>query len=121
MGYWYGFDTVPGPLHGNSILVKIMNKRYVYIGSEIYQFDTNEEILDYVSPVGNNDVPYPIAFGEKNVYFMLDKRFIAKNELETPITIAKSEDIYGEFYGHIGSKNKVHNKQKMLNVKMLVE
>lgn len=119
IGYWYGFDASPSPQHGNSILVKINNKKYIYIGSEIYQFNTKEEIIDYISPIGNSDVPYPVAFGKENVYFMLDRVYIMNNELETPITVAKSPYIYGEFYGHIGSKKGAHKKYNMLNTKIL--
>lgn len=63
-GYGKEFD-------GNSILLKIGTDRYVYIGSIIYEFSTDgDEIVKYYSPVGNNDVPYPFAYGKKNVYLM---------------------------------------------------
>jgi hypothetical protein len=58
---------------GNSILLEIKKKSYVYIGSEIFAFKTDNDITDYVSPVGNNDVPYPYAIdSEMNYYLMIE-------------------------------------------------
>ena len=119
IGFWYGFDASPRPQHGNSILVQINANKYVYIGSEIYEFKTKDKILDYISPIGNSDVPYPVAYGTENVYFLLDRQFIKNDELETPITVANSSEIYGEYYGHIGTKKGTHNKHNILNIKFL--
>src|SRR5688572_23168858 len=57
-GYWYGFDSSKNKMHGNSLLIKLHDHKYMYIGSEIYTFVTKDKIVDYVSPVGNSDVPY---------------------------------------------------------------
>ena len=71
------FNGVGKKFDGNSILLKIANNRYVFIGAYVYEFSTNNDnIIAYRSPVGNNDVPYPFAYGEKNVYFMLDETYI---------------------------------------------
>ena len=59
---------------GNSILVNTEGNNYVYIGSEIYSFKSLSKIVEYVSPVGNNDVPYPYAIDiQGNIYLMLEK------------------------------------------------
>ena len=58
---------------GNSILLKLNNNKYVFIGETIYEFSTNDEIVKFYSLIGNNDVPYPIALGKENVYFMIDE------------------------------------------------
>ena len=58
---------------GNSILLQLSKNKYVYIGSWIYEFFTKDDtIVAYFSKMGNSDVPYPVALGEKNVYFMLE-------------------------------------------------
>lgn len=120
-GYWKGYDPI-SKRHGNSILIKVSDTEYIYIGSEIYSFKTKDEIIDYLTPIGNrSNVPYPVAYGTDNVYFMLDKKFIKKDELETPAKVKNAEKIYGEFYGYIGSKKGKHNKQKMKSVKLLVK
>ena len=62
--------------------------------------------MDYVSPIGNNDVPYPVAFGEENVYFMLDEVYIPINELKKEISIRNAEQLYADFYDYEGNKNK---------------
>lgn len=105
-------------MHGNSILIQISDHKYIYVGNIIYEFATDEKIIDYVSPVGNSDVPYPVAIGSDNVYFMLDKQFIKSQDLETPITVANAENLYSEFYGHIGSKKGKYNKYDFKDVKL---
>lgn len=55
---------------GNSILVRLRElQKYIFIGMNIFSFETTEKILHYYSPIGNSDVPYPVAVGEKNVFF----------------------------------------------------
>jgi hypothetical protein len=85
--------------HGNSILVHECSNRYLYIGSEVYRFDADDTIIEYASPIGNNDVPYPVAIGEKNVYFMLGREFVPRASLKSPITVGGVMDLYGEYYG----------------------
>jgi hypothetical protein len=51
LGYVHDFD-------GDSILIHVKNNEYIYIGSEIFRFYSFSDIVDYKSPVGNNDVPY---------------------------------------------------------------
>lgn len=56
---------------GNSILIKIKNNKYVYIGPEIFSFKTDDDIIEYISPVGNSGVPYPYAIDNKGKYYLL--------------------------------------------------
>ncbi len=115
-GYWTGYDTSEYAMHGTSILIKEGGRSYVFIGQEIYRFHTDDKITDFVSPMGNNNVPYPVAIGEDNVYFLLDREFIAKSELRTPANIANAEDLYGEYYGHIGNAEAEKHKIKGVSV-----
>lgn len=123
IGYWVGFDTSPYTnFHGNSILIQETKHSYVSIGWMIHRFHTVDEILDYVSPVGNSDVPYPVAYGSSNVYFMLDMQYIPKDQLITEATPINAEDMYGEFYGHLHPEhNKNLKKTRMKGVKVLVK
>ena len=98
LGYWYGFDESYCNFHGNSLLVQLDSYNYVHIGSEIYGFETKDIIYDYYSEVGNSDVPYPIALGEENVYFMLDRDYLKNGYI--PNSIPPSQ-LYGYYYGHI--------------------
>lgn len=65
---------------GNSILIK-PNKtklKYIFIGGhQIYEFEALSEITDFLSPIGNNDCPYPFAVDEQNnIYLMIENKII---------------------------------------------
>lgn len=76
---------------GNSFLIKLENNNYVHIGREIFSFKSKYYITDYISPVGNNDVPYPYCIDEKNNYYLLLEYVICKFDKK------KIDDPY-EFY-----------------------
>lgn len=95
----YGYD-------GNSILIELSDRKYMYIGGQIYTFKTQEKIADYRSPMGNSDVPYPFAISKNYYYIMLDGVYYEKK-------LAQGEDPYGVYYGHIKKvpkiqKNDIH-------------
>lgn len=58
--------------NGNSFLFewKVDEKvfKYVYVGQHVFTFYTDDKIIKYISPVGNNDVPYPVAISAKYIY-----------------------------------------------------
>lgn len=66
------FSEEYGPeFDGNTILLDMGNNEYVFIGNEIWSFDTKGKIIKYISPIGNNDVPYPYAIDEfDNIYLI---------------------------------------------------
>jgi len=59
---------------GNSILVLIEENedsyKYMYIGAKIYNFITQEKIMEFVSSVGNNSITYAYAESENWCYDM---------------------------------------------------
>ncbi len=58
---------------GNTILLEKSNNSCVFIGDNIFSFKTKGPITEYVSPVGNNDVPYPYAIDQTGtVYLMIE-------------------------------------------------
>lgn len=80
---------------GNSILLRVSGLRYIYIGCEIYEFNARAPITKYVSPVGNNDVPYPHAQDiSGNIYLMLE------NVVMTMYKMIQNEynDVYDYWY-----------------------
>lgn len=83
-----------GMFPGNSILLRRSDGSYLYIGSEIYSFETpqGDAIQMYYSPVGNSDVPYPYAVGETHVYFMVEKKKVAIAHLDM------DRDLYAQLY-----------------------
>ena len=102
---------------GNSILVKVSKHKYIYIGSEIYSFETDEDIKSYYSPIGNGDFPYPYAIGSKLTYFMLDKQTVPTELLNS------KKDGYGQFYGHIvtdeSTNEQIEKEKRSFKVKMI--
>ena len=122
-GYWPGLDKDmeytqyydPKRENGNTILIKLTKQKYVYVGKIIYEFETgkSEEIIDYVSPIGNSDVPYPIAISNNYVYFMIEKMRVPINKFSN-IDMYKSGKIYEKFY------KKFHKKKvKSPNLKKI--
>lgn len=71
-GYGSEFD-------GNSILLHLENNKYIFIGHRIFLFESLSPIIDFKSPVGNNDVPYPYAIDEENNYYLLIEDVIVQN------------------------------------------
>lgn len=82
---------------GNSILLKIDDLKYMFIGSNIYTFTTLYNITVFESPVGNSDVPYPYAIdSEENYYFLLET--IYDSGIMKINDISKRDDPYTYFY-----------------------
>jgi hypothetical protein len=76
---------------GNSILLQLTKYSYTYIGSEIYTFRTDSEIIDYVSPIGNSDVPYPYAIDSNGYYYLM----LENIKIKVP---EKYDDCYNYYY-----------------------
>jgi len=109
--------TLRSKTKGNSILFQVKSdksnlKKYIYVGSEIYSFYTNELIDKYYSPIGNNDVPYPYAVSKNNVYLMAEKKVLNREKVYLP-------DPYQQYY--FTDHGVTELKPKKLNTKTLVK
>jgi len=82
-----------GDVDGNSILLYIGGNTHIYIGHEIYQFTSMNPIIDYMSPVGNNDTPYPYAICHNGDILLMSE----KVRLVNP-RIPQNEDPYTYYY-----------------------
>ncbi len=106
------------PFTGNSILLRL-KKEYIFIGERIISFQLidDENIKKYISFMGNNDVPYPYIIGENNTYLILENA-IVPNEI-----LNFKEDIYGQYYGHVKSKDNksIKNRSKNLKFKLIIK
>ena len=78
---------------GNTILIHLGGLRYVFIGRQIYTFTSESEIQKYVSPVGNNDIPYPYAVDQIGQYYLLEEDIIV-----TDILPDDAENPYSALY-----------------------
>lgn len=68
--------------NGSSILVNISRNNYVYIGVEIFSFESFGEITNFVSPIGNSDVVYSSASDDKYTYLFADNVFVETKYLD---------------------------------------
>ena len=130
-GYWKGFDTSEDKYHGNSILIHETGNTYVLISPIIVRFSTVEKITDFVSPVINNDVSYPIAFTDNHIVFLMDVygdfKYINKNDLAIEPTIKSvGEDSDYELMSEYFKMNRKNNRErekfkKVKNIKVVVK
>ena len=72
----FTIDSYGPDYDGNTILLHINGDKYLYIGESIYEFRAFSEIVEYVSPVGHNDVPYPYAIDKLNNYYLLVENIV---------------------------------------------
>lgn len=92
------FSAGHGPdFDGNSILLKMDTNEYIFICDMIFSFKSKHEIITFVSPVGNNDVPYPYAIDTENNYY-----FLAEHERNGVLKTTTDGDPYHYYYDVIG-------------------
>jgi hypothetical protein len=111
-----GYDGLkPSQAEGNSILLGLGGNKYRFIGQDIYDFTTFEgdKIVKYYSDVGNSDVPYPYAVGEKYIYFGIEK-------VAAPIGFFNlKEDVYKQYYYGSDKRFEDYNPELAKAVKKL--
>ena len=93
---------------GNAIILQTAKNAYVAIcRANIFRFslEAGEEIVTFMAPIGNNDVPYPYIIGTKYVYLLLD---LVKLPVE--LVDLKSEP-YIQYYGINEFKDKSLKKK----------
>lgn len=118
-GYWIGYDTSSYKFHGNTLLIKINKKKYIYIGNmNIYEFTFPEPIIHYISMMGNNDIPEPLAITEKYIITPSIMVYYKRSDFMTPIKLQYTKLIVSETYGNIGINSLPYKK---LNGKILFE
>lgn len=95
----------------NSILIKINENNYIYIGELIYQFSLdNDEIINYNSNFVNNNVEYSYAIGKHNTYLMIDKVYISNTD-------RNNKNPYEQFYNEnesVSFVKKLFNRSKKM-------
>ena len=72
---------------GNTILLKIKNKEYIYIDKCIYFLKYENEIIDFVSPIEVSDIPFPYAVDKDYNYLLMNQEVIFKGikDLQDPV------------------------------------
>ena len=61
-----------------NFLFEIGDKKYIYVGEKVITFDTNDILVKYSLDLGFNDIKFPYAYGENNIYFMLHSYFFSR-------------------------------------------
>ena len=76
-------------LEGNTLLLEVVKRKYVYIsGLEVIEFETSDKDIDCISLKGNNMVPYIFLLGEKFTHFLYHRyNFIENNKIEEGILL----------------------------------
>jgi len=106
---------------GNTILIEISPKRYCHIGCDVFEFSTKDSIQKYDSPVGNNDVPYPLAYGTEYLYFLISPcEYIPKHVVSDTLT---TDELWDKFHGVFKEGgpwvSEVDKDKKKLKIKMI--
>ena len=70
-----------------NFLFGIEDKKYVCDREKVIRFETDDTMLNYFSELCLNDVKFPYAYGENNIYFMLHRKHVPIQEYETSTPI----------------------------------
>jgi hypothetical protein len=75
---------------GNTIFLQLNNSEYVYIGWIIYKVSINKqkEIVNYISQIGYNDIPFPYAIDNDGMYYLFDANAI----IDIPYELMMKDD-----------------------------
>ena len=103
---------------GNTVLIQKSKDTFVLVYRNISEFKILDEPVKFMSPIGNNDVPYPYLIGTKNVYFLVDAGSIEYVPVDN---IDLTKDVYGQLWGINEFKNAGAIKSKKLKSKILFD
>ena len=107
---------------GNTILAKLPSgTRYLFIGEKVYEFDIDEVILEYGSPIGNADTAYPYArTANKTILFLeekiIDNDILAKYSFNEKDKL--NDDPLDPYYYFYGKFETTFDKQRKINKEM---
>ena len=81
---------------GSILVLECEENEYVYFsGLEIFEFKTDDKIIDYISLMGDNMCPFAIIIGEKYISFVAHQfKFIENNKIEEGGLFISSDPIY---------------------------
>lgn len=68
------------------------DNEYIFIGDKIWSFDAKNKIVEYISPVGNNDVPYPYAVDDMGNIYLISFNVIIKNRNDVAKRMKEYDD-----------------------------
>ena len=79
---------------GNTSLLECEDSKYLYVsGLEIFEFRTDDKILDSLSLMGNKMFPFTFAIGDKYTYFLSTHyNFIENDKIEEGMLLNASNN-----------------------------
>ena len=95
-----------------SFLFKLNDKKYLHVSESIFTFKTTGNIVKYGLEYGHNDINYPFAYDQTNIYYMQHQKY-------EPIDQYK-KSTYKNEYDYLYRNNKVNGK-KLQNYKLIHE
>ena len=97
---------------GNSILIETTKNKYIYIGAQVLEFSTKTPIIEYQSPIENDDDSTPYA-KTKDSYII----FAPKNHYRSKVKLQLKEiDIGNEYKNNTNPYPKYYQtKRKIRN------
>lgn len=105
-GTWRGRGGYESPSpKGNSVLIQGRGATCIFVGHLLFRFSLVDEFVKFVSPLGNNDVPYPWLVGSRFVYLLLEEdgaNTVRKGETADVVRVPREEanlaDPWGQYY-----------------------
>ena len=58
-----------------NFLFEIEDINYIYVGYKVISFETNDNKKIYSAKLGHNDIKYPYAYDEENIYFLIHQKY----------------------------------------------
>lgn len=94
---------------GNTVLIQPMCgiNEYIHVCNRVYRFKTSAPIVQYESPVGNNDCPYPYAYDVNLTAYLLIES-VALTKCKTHPTFSTDAALfcpYNYYYGFNHDEN----------------
>ena len=80
--------------HDANFLFEIEDRKDIHVGEKVFNFETNDAIVNHSSELGFSDVKFPFAYGEGNIYFMLHQKNIPIQEYEKSTVQNEYENLY---------------------------
>lgn len=93
-------NTYGAEWDGNTLLFEVGNRTYLFVGDELVHFRTDVPIIDFYSPVGEHDTPYPYAIDRNGSKWLLRDKVVLHDCYtdSDPYRAYYSEKVQGELF-----------------------
>ena len=99
-------------IDGSTILLELSEEidkhRYLYFGGDmVCSYLTNDKLYKHISNMGNKLIPYSIAIGEENIYFLTPHlKFIKRENIKNIELMETNENFVDLFDYHVSNCGK---------------